>query len=106
MLDSRKISDVTEEVVRESVSGFALERVLAEPTSDSEGKDALSITVVLTPEALQGLTGDQVLDLLVALQQRLRAEGEERSPVIQYASEQELESDTQSEEPELVDDEG
>jgi hypothetical protein len=100
MLDSRRVSEFTERAFRKHVPQADLERVVAEPATDSEGNEALRITLVLKPDSAGELTGDQALDLLVAIQQTLRAEGEERFPIVQYATEQELDpEDTEGPEP-------
>ena len=43
-----------------------------EPTTDSQGGEALKITVVIAPNAIQRLKGGPVLDALVRLRERLR----------------------------------
>jgi len=77
-------------VARTRVAEANLERIVTEPATDSEGKEALRIILVLKPGAAKILTGDQALDLLVGIQQKLQAEGEERFPIVEYATEQEL----------------
>ena len=93
MLHDGKISEIAERVARGQVADAGVERVVAEPTTDSEGNDALRITVVLKPEAAQSLSGDAALDLLVELQKELQNAGEDRFAIVQYATEQELEAD-------------
>lgn len=65
-------------------------RFLTEPTTDSEGKEALRITLVLTPAAAKTFTGDQAVDLILSIQSSLLKEGDERFPIIEYATEDEL----------------
>jgi hypothetical protein len=65
--------------------------VIAEPFVDSQGDAALRITIVLRPNVAMRLTGDAVLDTLVQIQRRLSQEGEERFPLIEYATREELE---------------
>ena len=93
MLDNLKITELAGIVVRARVSNDKLERILTQPTTDSEGKEALRITLVLKPEAAKTLTGAQALDVLVGIQQSLRREGEQRFPIVEYATEQELRED-------------
>lgn len=64
-----------------------------EPTTDSQGREALKITVVIAPNAIQTLEGGAVLDALVRLRERLREMREDRIPIIEYATEAELEQD-------------
>lgn len=89
MLDSQAITQIARKVASAQVAA-GLERVVTEPATDSEGNEALRITLVLKPDAAKKLTGDEALDLLVAIQQKLRAAGEERFPIVEYATEQEL----------------
>src|SRR5439155_22010271 len=51
-----------------------------EPTTDSQGREALKITVVIAPDATQKLKEGAVLDALIRLQQRLREMREDRIP--------------------------
>ncbi len=90
MLDSNQISDIAGQVVRTKLSKAHLERIVTESATDSDGNEALRITLVFKPEAAKKLTGDNALDLLVGIQQKLQAEGEERFPIVEYATEQEL----------------
>jgi hypothetical protein len=64
-----------------------------EPTVDSQGQEALRIIVVITPDATQKLKGGAVLDVLVSLQRRLNEMRENRIPMIEYATEAELQQD-------------
>lgn len=97
MLDTQKIVEIAGKVARNWVTEANLERTVAEPATDSQGNEALRITIVLKPEAAGTLTGDDALDLLVEIQRRLRVEGEERLPIVEYATEQELESESNQE---------
>lgn len=68
-------------------------RVEFEPTTDSRGRDALRIIVVLAPDATGRLKGGTTLDALVRLQERLHEMREDRVPLIEYATEEELAQD-------------
>jgi hypothetical protein len=65
-------------------------RVEHEPTTDSQGRSAIKITVVIAPDATKKLANGAVLDALVRLQTRLREMGVDRTPIIEYATEAEL----------------
>lgn len=67
-------------------------RVDLSPTTDSQDRDALTITVVIPPGATHRLK-DRVLDALVAVRKRLRELGDDRTPIIEYATEAELVED-------------
>jgi hypothetical protein len=70
-----------------------LVRVNVEPSVDSQNRQALRITVVIAPEAAQKLKGGAVLDALVSLQSRLAEMRDDRVPLIEYATEAELQQD-------------
>lgn len=93
MLSADTISRITRDAVAKQVAVADLERVRTETTADSDGNEAVRITIVLTAHGVKSLTGDQALDLLTEVQQRLQHEGDERFPIIEYATEQELELD-------------
>jgi hypothetical protein len=59
---------------------------------DSEGRDALKITIVLMPGSTASIESkaEAVLDTLVQIKNRLQEEGEERFPIVEYATQEEL----------------
>lgn len=65
-------------------------RVTHEATTDSEGRDAVKITVVLAPEAIGRFRKGATLDALVRVQERLFDMRDERTPILHYATEAEL----------------
>ena len=65
-------------------------RVEYEPTTDSQGRAALKITVVIAPDAVKRLANGSVLDALVRLQERLSEMRDDRTPIVEYATEAEL----------------
>jgi hypothetical protein len=68
-------------------------RVEYEPTTDSQGRDALRITIVITPGATRRIASGAVLDASVKLNKRLQDMREVRIPIIEYATEAELAQD-------------
>jgi hypothetical protein len=68
-------------------------RVEYEPSIDSQGRDALKITVVIPPGAIKSLQNGAALNALVRLQERLREMREQRTPIVEYATEAELVQD-------------
>ena len=68
-------------------------RVDWEPTVDSQGQDALEITVVIAPGATQKVKKGAVLDALVNLRERLQEMRDNRVPIVRYATEAELAHD-------------
>ena len=90
MLDREKIDQIVREVATANLAAQNVQAVQNELATDSEGRDALRITIVLAPDAITKLKGDAVLDTLVEIQDRLREAGEERFPIVEYATEYEL----------------
>ena len=68
-------------------------RVEFEPATDSQGQDALKITVVIAPGSTEKLAKGASLSALVRLQERLSKMRDDRTPIIEYATEAELAQD-------------
>jgi hypothetical protein len=90
MLDYAEISQIVESSARPILGRENVVRVFSEPGMDSEGKDAVRITIVITPGAVARIKGDALLDNLVEIHKRLSEGGEERTPMVGYATEEEL----------------
>lgn len=90
MLDSDIIKQFSAEIARTNLGADNVVRIESEPTVDSQGKEALSILVVIAPDVVDTFTGDEVLDTLVQICDRLLEAGDERFPIIEYATEEEL----------------
>lgn len=92
MLRPEQIIDIVGQVARANLTAGDIDQVLAEATTDSEGDEALRITIVVRSGSEARLDGDAILDTLVQLQQRLREAGEDRLPIVDYATDEELEN--------------
>tara|TARA_R110002167_G_scaffold357510_1_gene573032 strand:- start:1367 stop:1825 length:459 start_codon:yes stop_codon:yes gene_type:complete len=68
-------------------------RVIDEATTDFGGDDALKITVVIKPGAAKLLSAGASLDALVRVREQLSRMQDERTPAIEYATEDELAED-------------
>jgi hypothetical protein len=90
MLEADKIIKIAKVAAAANLASSAVSRIISETTTDSEGRDALRITIVVNPNSIDKLTGDATLDTLVQIQEDLRKAGEERFPIIEYATEKEL----------------
>ena len=97
MLEPAKIDKIVGEVATVHLKRRNFERVTSKATVDSEGEEAVRITIVLKPGALDRLKGDPVFDTLVEIHHRLRAAGEERFPLVEYATQAELDEDASPE---------
>jgi len=91
MLDQKKIDQIASEVATANLTSQIVRSVSSSSTTDSEGRDALRITIVVDSSAITRVQGDAVVDTLVQLGDRLRKAGEERFPIVEYATEDELE---------------
>ena len=71
--------------------------IISEAALDSEGHEALHITVVLKRGEADKITGDTALDTLVGIEKALRDASENRLPIVFFAGEEELEADGDAE---------
>jgi hypothetical protein len=90
MLDERNVSEIARTIAADNFTSAAVARVVSEPFIDSEGERVVRITIVLNPGFPDRIKGDDALNTLVGIHARLRDEGEERYPLIEYATEEEL----------------
>jgi hypothetical protein len=92
MLQLAKVNDVVKKAASAALKGAAkIQRVLSEPTVDSAGQEALRITIVLKRGNFDKVSGDGALSMLVGVNRALRDAHEERFPIIEFATEEELE---------------
>ena len=70
---------------------------LSEPIDDAFGRDALRVTIVIKPEAVPKLEGDDLIEALVRIQERLQGAGEERFASVRYLTQQDLVDDVDPE---------
>ena len=100
MLKLAKVNEVVTKAASAIIKrGAGVQRVDSEPTLDSEGREALHITVVLKRGSADKISGDNALDALVGIEKALREAKEERFPIISFVTEEELEDsigDTES----------
>jgi len=90
MIDLKKVSEIAADVAKANLGRKDVLRVVSESTIDSEGQEALGILIVIAPGVAERFKGDEVLDTLVQILNQLRDAGEERFPIIEYATEAEL----------------
>jgi len=92
MLETAKISEIARQVAGKRFEQGSVERVISEPATDSNGNEALRITLVLRPNVVRKLSGDSVLDTLVDIRRNLQSAGEDRLAIIEYATQAELDA--------------
>jgi hypothetical protein len=90
MLDDARTIRIIEEIAKSKLGRDNIVRVFTKPGVDSEGKDAVRITIVITPDAVTRIKGDALLDNLLEIHNRLSEAGEARTPIVGYATEEEL----------------
>lgn len=86
MLEDRQIQTLMKQVAAGIIPAAQLLDVRTEPALDAEGKDALRITLVITDDVAQTLTGAQLGHLLLDVHDSLLKQGDERFPLISYAT--------------------
>jgi hypothetical protein len=92
MLDEKRIRKIAQEVASANLTSANISSVSSRPTIDSEGHDALRITIVIKSGSESKIGGDAALDTLVGIKDRLRREGEERLAIVEYATKEELDA--------------
>jgi hypothetical protein len=98
MLDQDKIDRVAFAAASTALARAQVTRIFSEPVIDSTGHEALRITIVLKDDAAVGnVSGSDAVDALVRIQTSLQKSGEDRLPIVEYATEEELKQSGDSE---------
>ena len=90
MLPAKQIEEIATKVAQANLTPQVAHRVLSEAIVDSEGQDALRLTLVISTESVERIDGRQLLDNLVETQRQLQQAGEDRYAFLSYATEEEL----------------
>ncbi len=96
MSDLQDVNRVVGKAAAAGLKRAGFSRVYSEPALDSEGREALLVTIVLRSDAPGKINGAKALNTIVRIQRDLRRSGEERFPIIDFATEDELASDVSS----------
>ena len=96
MQTSGDVNQIVMRVASTSLIGHVVATVSSEPAFDSDGRDAVHITVVFA-EGDNSVSGDLALDTIVDIRQALQRAGEQRTAIINFTNEQELRSDVDPE---------
>jgi hypothetical protein len=86
MLNAPELQKLARSIVGKRMPSVNLDDVVTEDMTSSEGEAALRITLVLTPETVDTITGEDALKLLVDINDGLRREGDERFAIVEYAT--------------------
>lgn len=92
MLTAARIDEIAHKVAIKRLPRESVDHVESEDATDSEGREAVRILIVLKPGAVKQVDGDAALDTLVDIQSSLSAEGEDRLALVEYASSDEVDS--------------
>jgi hypothetical protein len=93
MLELAKVNELINKAASAILKGPAgVTRVMSQPTSDSQGQEALDVTIVLKNGSVDKITGDMALDTLFGANRALQEAGEDRFPIIRFITEEELAS--------------
>jgi hypothetical protein len=92
MLDEKRIREIAQEVARAKLASAHVTFVSSSPMIDSQGQDALRITIVIAPGAETRISGNVALDTLVGIRDQLRRAGEDRLAIVEYATKEELDA--------------
>lgn len=91
MLERGQVDRLIADAASAALSRVGIMRVYSAPTVDSASKPALNVTIVLTREASTRITGDEAIDAMVQIGRILEKSGDDRFPIIEFATEEELE---------------
>jgi hypothetical protein len=86
MLTNRKISDLAADTASGKLGSKRVLRATTVPFVDSRGNEALRITIVVQPGTVEDASGDDLLDILVEVQERLGKQRDSRFAVVEYAT--------------------
>jgi len=86
MLSAEKIDEIVLDIAGKKLPRESVDHVNSFDATDSEGHEAVRIVITLKPNVASRMDGDAVLDTLVGIQSRLSAAGEDRFPLVEYAS--------------------
>jgi hypothetical protein len=91
MLELAEVDEIVKKAATAALEGQAgVQRVYSEPTLDSSGEEALQITIVLNKGSAGKISGDGALRTLVSIDRALNQAKEERFPIIDFVTEEEL----------------
>ncbi len=91
MLQEDQIAQIVTRAVEANAAPNSVRRVMTEPADTFEGEDAVRITIVLTPDAVKQLADGDPGDVFIRVWNEMRAAEDPRFPILDYATEAELE---------------
>jgi len=91
MLKESDIDIIVQRVASANLASDSIVSVISSPTVDPVGDPALRIRITVTPESTAAISGDAALRTLHEIHRHLQERGEDRFPIIEYATPGEVE---------------
>jgi hypothetical protein len=91
MLDLNEVNRVVDGAAAATLTRSRISRVFSTPMTDSQGDDALEVTIVLSADHADDVDGDGALATIGKVQRDLQDAGEMRFAIVTFATEDELE---------------
>jgi len=86
MLEKETINAIAKTVATANLGSQSLSSVTSAPTIDSLGRDAIQITIALTPGSSDAISGTAAVRTSAEINQKLQEAGEERFSIIRYST--------------------
>jgi hypothetical protein len=93
MLALSEVDRVVDKAAAAALKKSRVRRVFSRPTVDSDGHEALSVTIVLKPGRSEEVTGAAAGEAILRIGQDLLRAGDERLPIVHFITEEELDDD-------------
>ena len=89
MLEPHQVNEIALTVARKHLTALDVQGVESESTVDSQGDEAVRITITLRSASKIAESGGPLLDTLSEISTLLQKNGDSRFPIIEYAAEDE-----------------
>ena len=85
-MDKTRIELLAKQAATSTLGTGSVKSVISAPMIDSEGEEALRLTIVMSPGFVAALNeGSKVVDTMVRVHDTLEKEGEKRFPFVDFA---------------------
>ncbi len=84
MMDKNRIEQLAKQAATATL-GDGVRTVNSTPMTDSEGQEALRLTIVMSPGFADALEGSKVVNTMVQVHDILQKAGENRFPFVDFA---------------------
>ena len=90
MIEDHKIRQIAQSIATVNLSSSVVSSVLSSTKIDSEGDDTVLITIVVAPGSAEKIQGEAAIKTLSGILREFEKQGDDRFPIIKYATEDEL----------------